>query len=323
MKPASIVSLVIAVLLIVVGLVGCILAQNMAQANGEFLFSETRGDDYIQTVDLTDSEISKIELIASDVEINIFGRQEKAYVEFVNFKENYYSISSANRVLSFDEIPDIQSMLKFWENGFSFKGMRYIFNFKKQADKNLTKSINVYLTSDKDIKIFEIKAENLILNIENMTTATDYNITAVTAEINGNVIRTASSFNINASSDKNSSTSVTSAQSVTMNLDTALIQKFTVNSDVLNIYASKFRCSGEAIITSKSGQIVLGITNEPLNTRLSVTTGGIITVSGNDVMSPYVQTGTDSADGSLTIISESADVSIEKSALEAPSHTEN
>ena len=79
----------------------------------------------VNTVDLTESEISKIELIVSDAEINIIGRSEKACIEFVNFRENYYNLSAANRVLSFSEIPDITSMLKFWENGFTFKGMRY------------------------------------------------------------------------------------------------------------------------------------------------------------------------------------------------------
>ena len=76
MKPASIISLVIAVLLIVVGLVSCFIAQNMAKANGEYLFAEDRGADSVYTVDLTDSEISKIELIASKVQVNIYGRQE-------------------------------------------------------------------------------------------------------------------------------------------------------------------------------------------------------------------------------------------------------
>ena len=56
MKPASIISLVIAVLLVVVGLVSCFIAQNMAKANGEYLFAEDRGADSVYTVDLTDSE---------------------------------------------------------------------------------------------------------------------------------------------------------------------------------------------------------------------------------------------------------------------------
>ena len=73
MKPASIISLVIAVLLVVVGLVSCFIAQNMAKANGEYLFAEDRGADSVYTVDLTDSEISKIELIASKVQVNIYG----------------------------------------------------------------------------------------------------------------------------------------------------------------------------------------------------------------------------------------------------------
>ncbi|MGN1346729.1 MAG: hypothetical protein ACI4V1_08080, partial [Eubacteriales bacterium] len=199
MKPTSIVSLIIAALLVVLGLVTCIIAQNMAKANGEFLFSETREDGLVNTVDLTESEISKIELIVSDAEINIIGRSDKSCIEFVNFRENYYNLSAANRVLSFSEIPDITSMLKFWENGFSFKGMRYILNFAKDQKEtaNTKKVVNLYLSRDKEIKIFEIQANNCTLNIEGMTSATDYNITVKNAEINATGLKTSSSFNIN------------------------------------------------------------------------------------------------------------------------------
>ena len=134
MRPTSIVALVVSVLLIIAGLSTCIIAQNMANANGEFLFSETREDGLVNTVDLTESEVSKIELIVSDAEINIM-RGDKACIEFVNFRENYYNLSAANRVLSFSEIPDITSMLKFWENGVSFKGIRYLLDFQKEEDE--------------------------------------------------------------------------------------------------------------------------------------------------------------------------------------------
>ncbi len=314
MRPASIISLVIAVLLIVVGLVSCFIAQNMAKANGEFLFSEDRGSDLVTTVDLTDSEISKIELIASKVQINIYGRQDKSYIEFVNFKENYYSLSNANRVLSFDEIPDIKSMLKFWENGFSFKGMRYIFNFNNTVDESKDKVINVYLSNDKEIKIFDIKSNDLVLNISNMTTGTDYNITTQNAVIDGNVVRTSSTFNIN------SSESDSPAEKVDLKLSTALIQYININAKELNLNADKFRCAGNAVIKSESGAISLGTISQLDGLTLDlVSTSGKITLDGSEVMSPYTQTNVESSRGEISIHTDSSDISIYRSTSDSES----
>ncbi len=314
MRPASIISLVIAVLLIVVGLVSCFIAQNMAKANGEFLFSEDRGSDLVTTVDLTDSETSKIELIASKVQINIYGRQDKSYIEFVNFKENYYSLSNANRVLSFDEIPDIKSMLKFWENGFSFKGMRYIFNFNNTVDESKDKVINVYLSNDKEIKIFDIKSNDLVLNISNMTTGTDYNITTQNAVIDGNVVRTSSTFNIN------SSESDSPAEKVDLKLSTALIQYININAKELNLNADKFRCAGNAVIKSESGAISLGTISQLDGLTLDlVSTSGKITLDGSEVMSPYTQTNVESSRGEISIHTDSSDISIYRSTSDSES----
>ena len=42
MKPASIIALIISVMLIVIGFSACLIAKNMALANGELLFSEKK-----------------------------------------------------------------------------------------------------------------------------------------------------------------------------------------------------------------------------------------------------------------------------------------
>lgn len=304
MKPASIISLVIAVLLVIVGLVGCIIGQNMAKANGEYLFAEDRDGDMIQTVDLNESDISKIQLIFSNAEVNIIGRQEKSYIEFINFRENYYTVSTTNRVLSFDEIPDLKSMLKFWENGFSFKGMRYILSFREQADESRQKVINIYLTNDKDIKIFDIKGQSLTLNISEMTTGTDYNIYSDNAVINGNVLRTSSFVNILGYDGKSAS------KSVALELDTALIKNFSVKADVLNMNANKFRCSGDGVFSCTSGSIALLTVSDPTSVKLDITSSGDISINGSSVTSPYIQNGSGNSQADLKFDVGSASVSI-------------
>ena len=307
MKPTSIVSLIIAVLLVILGLVTCMIAQNMANANGEFLFSETREDGLVNTVDLTESEISKIELIVTDAEINIIGRSEKACIEFVNFRENYYNLSAANRVLSFSEIPDITSMLKFWENGFTFKGMRYILNFKKDQEQaaDVRKVINLYLTSDKEIKIFDISADSCTLNVEHMTSATDYIITVKNAEITTTGLKTSSNFSINAKETD------TPAQSVTLKMDTSMTANLNVNAKDLNMDANVYRCSAATNITCSTGNIDIETVKKLDALKLEIDTiSGKILVDGAEAESPYTHTTQNPDDAKITVTTDSADVRI-------------
>ena len=307
MKPTSIVSLIISVLLIILGLVTCMIAQNMANANGELLFSETREDGLVNTVDLTDSEISKIELLVTDAEINIIGKGGKACIEFVNFRENYYNLSVANRVLSFSEIPDVVSMLKFWENGFTFKGMRYILNYAKDQEQptDVKKIINLYLPSDKEIKIFEIGADTCTLNIEGMSSGTDYNITVENADISINGLKTTSNFNVNSrESDK-------PAQSVKLTMNTALMANMTINAQDLTVDGSVYRCSGETKIDCVTGSINLKTVKQPETMKLDLESiSGAITINGMEADNPLTQNSANADDPKITISSDSADIRI-------------
>ncbi len=307
MKPTSIVSLIIAVLLIILGLVTCMIAQNMANANGELLFSETREDGLVNTVDLTDSEISKIELLVTDAEINIVGKGDKACIEFVNFRENYYNLSVANRVLSFSEIPDVMSMLKFWENGFTFKGMRYILNYARDQEQptDVKKIINLYLPNDKEIKIFEIGADTCTLSIEGMSSGTDYNLTVENAEININGLKTTSNFNINSrESDK-------PAQSVKLTMNTALMANMTVNAQDLTVDGNIYRCSGETKIDCMTGSINLKTVKQPESMKLDLESiSGAITINGAEAENPLMQNTPNADDPKITITSDSADIRI-------------
>ncbi len=308
MRPQSIVSLIVAVLLVIVGLVTCMIAQNMAQANGEYLFSEIRGEDNVQTVDLTDSEISKIELIVEDAEINIYGKSEKSYIEFINFKENYYSLSATNRILSFDEIPDLMSMLKFWENGFSFKGMRYLINFSDmntEETEERQKVINVYLTKDKLIKIFDIKAKTGTITIKDMVTETDYNIVTEDATVNASTLKTSSALTINEGED------IKPAKNLTLNLTTAFINNLNVNADNLQMTANLFRCSGNGEIICSTGSVSIGSVTDTRSMNLEIkTAGGFVHIDGETVSPPYNHIGSESNPGKLSINTVTANVSV-------------
>jgi len=307
-RPQSIVSLIVAVLLVIVGLVTCMIAQNMAQANGEYLFSEIRGEDNVQTVDLTDSEISKIELIVEDAEINIYGKCDKSYIEFVNFKENYYSLSATNRILSFDEIPDLMSMLKFWENGFSFKGMRYLLNFSEfdtEETEERQKVINVYLTKDKLIKIFDIQSKTGTITIKDMVSETDYNIITEDATVNASTLKTSSALTINVGKD------VKPAKNLNLNLTTTFIANMNVNAENLEMTAKLLRSTGKSEIICNTGSINIDSVTKTEDLNLEIkTAGGFIHIDGHTVTSPYNHIGSESNPGRLAINTVTANVSI-------------
>lgn len=321
MRPQSIVSLIVAVLLVIVGLVTCMIAQNMAQANGEYLFSEIRGEDNVQTVDLTDSEISKIELIVEDAVINIYGKSEKSYIEFVNFKENYYSLSATNRILSFDEIPDLMSMLKFWENGFSFKGMRYLLNFSEmntEETEDRQKIINIYLTKDKLIKIFDIQLTTGVINIKDMVSETDYNIITENAEVNVATFKTASALTINSGKD------VKPAKNLTLNMATTSLNTLTVNADNLQMDANLFRCSGNGEIICNTGAITIDSVTDTKSLNLEVrTAGGFVHIDGQTISPPYNNIGSESNPGKISINTVTANVTIRTASQQPGNAAEN
>ncbi len=192
MKPASVISLIVAVLLVIAGFVTCMIAKNMAEAEGQPLFAEDREYGLVNTMDLTDTAISKLELNVDDAEIHIYGKSEKSYMELVNFRENYYAFSDSNRVISFDEVADVTSMLKFWENGVSFKGIRYLFTAKDEEPVG-DKVINLYLGGDKvDLKIVNITGKNCKVFLDNMEYNADYTIALENGELTCNKVRTLS-----------------------------------------------------------------------------------------------------------------------------------
>lgn len=307
MKPASIISLIISVLLIIIGLVVCMTAQNMAKSNGEYLFAEEVDGDYKQTVELSDTEITKIELIADDCTINIIGGSDRSCIEFVNFRENYYSLSTSNRILSFDEIPDVMSMLKFWENGFSFKGMRYILNFKQKVDDEREKVINVYL-DEKEIKIFDIKSAKCTVNIQSMMTETDYNLDVDDLILNVKNVNTSSALNIG--SEKKS------AVSAEVNITALGVNSLAVYADTLRFNAAVLRTTGSVNINGKEGFVTMTGLPKIKDSDYSFdlrSTSGNITIEGESVHSPYTTTVTEQK-GIYTVVTESADISLSRSA---------
>ncbi|MBQ4349683.1 MAG: hypothetical protein II768_00325, partial [Clostridia bacterium] len=115
MKPTSIISLIVAVLLVIVGLVTCFIAQNMAQSNGEQLFADHVDGNTSISEEINLDNLERISVVFSSGRINIYGNcdtpgadhySDVSKIELINFKENYYTLTRSSNMLSFDETGD-------------------------------------------------------------------------------------------------------------------------------------------------------------------------------------------------------------------------
>ena len=174
MKPTSIISLIIAVLLTIIGLVTCFIAQNMARSSGEQLFADRAEGGTSITKEFDPKDLEKISITFSSGAVNIYGncddRGSEHYsssckMEIVNIPATDFSFNTTNSKLEFNEMLALDR-LKFWENGFSFPGMRYILNMeqiralfsKEKPEARNDKQINLYLTREA-VKALEEEAE--------------------------------------------------------------------------------------------------------------------------------------------------------------------
>ncbi len=158
MKPTSIIFLVFSLLLIVGGIITCSTAENIAEKDGVKLFNDSvDGGTYVK--ETVSESITKLELVFTDATVNMFYEDEldKSYVEFINFRDGLYTLTTTGQILSFDEIPNLNSLIHF-SSGFSFKGLRGLL---RTRTLNLgPKSINVHIAPGNELKILSLSCDN-------------------------------------------------------------------------------------------------------------------------------------------------------------------
>ena len=335
MKPTSIISLIVAVLLVIVGLVTCFIAQNMAQSNGEQLFADHVDGNTSISEEINLDNLERISVVFSSGRINIYGNcdtpgadhySDVSKIELVNFKENYYTLTRSSNLLSFDETGDITSMLKFWENGFSFKGMRYILNMEQirefidqrkltAEDEDREKQINIYLTKEavekatengedslglKQIQITARGAAGCKVRIDNMRTNTDYNITAEKVDLTVTQTRTDSFINVKADADSD-------AKEAKISVENSVIGYLNIRAEKLDFSSTSLHIRNELKLTSKTGNIRYASPVRLSNYNMEIRSKGRIQIDNTDMSSPYSYVS-GSGNPMFTIESEEANV---------------
>ena len=277
MKPTSIIALIVAVALVICGFITCTIAKGMAESDGNSLFAEKRGDDFVNTVSLSDIPINALDLTLNDTSIYIHGQSDNAYAEIINFNDNNYNLTTTSQVLTFKEVPDLLSMLKFWENGFSFKGMRYIFN-PRQPSGDDERSVHIYLgTTDTKIGEITIHAENCDVHIDNVSTASEFNLFLD---------------NCNLSLDTVSLTDELAivGEDITIDAIGCIFDKIGVQSTDLMMDLTDILVSTSSEIRFATGVVNIDLPQSALtgsNISLQAQNGGTVTVNGNMVGSGY------------------------------------
>ncbi len=182
MKKTSIVSLILSAVIIITGIIIMLRGSSKAEAEGIELFKQTATEDgdLIERIDLDGQNISKINISMGNTDIKVLGSADKSYIEIVNFYALEYTSYVSNNVLTVEN-DFITTLLNQFENGdLSFGGFR---NYLRLKSHNDHKQINIYLSSDMSVKIFDMKIKSGQIEINNIANAADYKIKASDADV--------------------------------------------------------------------------------------------------------------------------------------------
>ena len=295
MKPISIVFLVIALLMIVGGVVLCSIAKDTAETDGYVLFRESAtGESYIRQD--FDAETSKIELVFSDASVHFVGGEEASYLEFFNFREGLYTLSAAGKIITFDEMPNIDSLLSF-QGGFSFSGVRYLLRdgLRKQAEKKII----VHLSPEAALKVIALSCDTCTVTSEKVVTQFDLTVDAKEkACFDLHDFRTACTLAVN-------------APTLEMTAVDGYVNGITLEAKKTKLEASNFYLNSlHATTNSGSLRLLVPISLSPYGMDLE--TGGSITLLGKSYDSPHKTEPFNERFGTFYVHGDSVDIEIEE-----------
>ncbi len=296
MKPTSIIFLVVSVLLIIGGIVTCSVAKDVAVTDGYILFHDSDGGGTYVRQDFDATDINKIELVFTDAEINIYGGAEESYIEFFNFRDGLYRLSTSGNTLSLDEVPNLKSLLSF-KGGFSFSGMRYFLRF---GNAQLgPKKVNVYIGADSALKVITLSGDSCTVNAEtvgiqaDMDIAMDKSVTLIARDI-----RTASALSI-------------SAPTITLDMEDCSLNEFLLQGNTLDASLDRFYFAildGNFNTGNLSVQVPASLSQYNLDVQGS---GGTFTLNGEKQSLPYkTDANTSSRPGKIHIVGGRATISL-------------
>lgn len=277
MKPRSIISLIISAILILIGIITCAVASVQARSQDVMLFPEENEDgDLVYLTEL--DNITRLSITASDAEVVIIGGAERSTLEVINFNANYYKLSSSNGSLVFVEIDDILSMFKFWDNGFSFKGMRYIMRFGDDAAG--TKRIVIRLSDEDAVRMVDVKTSGGNITVGDADYEAYYTLSTGTGSISVDNVCSAAriSLSLDDSADlqiNNSSGDTLAINSTFANVICEQCKFKSITADASKGALSFIDCDAETLIAASDAADVTLSPCSATNCKITTATGDL------------------------------------------------
>ena len=315
--------MIVAAVIILAGVICCAVGSSAAKKEGFMLFPQTENGESVYTYDFTEREISRITVdttFAATITLRRGG--ERSYIEIRNYNANYYRLNEENRAISFAEIDDVLSMFKFWE-GFTFKGMRYV--FASGVDRDEAHSITVNLAENESVDSIVLRPKAGTVTVENFSGECDLTlavgdgtITASSVDVEGSFVATIttgklsieklSALNVNLSSD-DAEVSVKGAE----------CEKFSWSGAKRTFFADGVKA---AEISANATESAVTLTGAVFKNAKIETQSGPVRVDLPDPLSTYV-TDVTTQTGSIFLDGKKYDGSQYKSVPEKPDDAEN
>ncbi len=176
MKKSTIIFLIISAVLIITGIILCVVGNAKSVSEGSKLFRQVKDENgnLVETIDLSEEVLNKININVPNANVNVYGNSEKRYVEIINFNAIEYSAYINNRALTIEN-DLISAMINRVSGGnIGYNGLRDYFRITRSNGK---KEINIYLTSENDIKVFDFKIGVGNVSFDSIATISDYDVT--------------------------------------------------------------------------------------------------------------------------------------------------
>ncbi len=267
------VMLILGAVIMAAGFVICIAGAIFANSSGDQLFAAKTEEGKAYTYTFSGEDINKIDIEATNASVNIYGGATESKIELINFNENLYSFNCSNRLITFKESPDISSVLRFWESGFTFKGMRYVLRLDRVSGD---KVINIYLTDMDYVKNFSISLAKGKIAVEDIETESDYNFTLADGAVTMHNIKTESVISIAAATSSDLDITMNHVSAKTLNINAAYAE---LKSENLSFGGGKLS------ITHGSAQVDFIPQNEFF--KVNVNANGKLTVNDESFISKF------------------------------------
>ncbi len=179
MKPTSIIFIIFAAILIVIGVAVCIVGGVIANNQNVELtcdYITDAGESVIEYKPKEYKSLKTIDINVENVDINIIGQSSEAYVEFKNLNPLIYDFTISNGKLSVKTVEafNVTRFVKIRENGIGFSGLRHFLYLNKNKGKQA--QINIYLPGDAAIEKIKLCTLEADITVEKVTINCDYEV---------------------------------------------------------------------------------------------------------------------------------------------------